>query len=131
MEHNGDLYSCDHFVYPENRLGNVVEQSLEELLRSSQQKAFGDAKLEALPRQCVQCDVRFACNGECPKHRFAVTKEGEPGLNYLCVAYKKFFRHVDPYMRIMADRLRLGQSPALVVRWLKERELQANFTTAE
>jgi uncharacterized protein len=131
IEHNGDLYSCDHFVYPENLLGNIVEQSLHEIWRSSQQKAFGDAKLDALPQQCLQCDVRFACNGECPKHRFAVTKDGEPGLNYLCVAYKRFFRHIDPYMRFMADRLRLGQSPALVMGWIKERELQANFTTAE
>lgn len=122
VEHNGDLYSCDHFVYPENRLGNIMAQSLETLAHSPQQQGFGKAKLESLPQQCLRCDVRFACNGECPKHRFAYTEEGEPGLNYLCAGYMKFFRHIDPSMRFMAEQLRRRQSPALVMNWVEQQD---------
>jgi len=122
IEHNGDLYSCDHFVYPENRLGNIVAQSLEMLAHSPQQQDFGKAKLKSLPQQCLRCDVRFACNGECPKHRFAYTEEGEPGLNYLCAGYMKFFRHIDPSMRFMAEQLRRRQSPALVMNWVEQQD---------
>ncbi len=96
IEHCGDLYSCDHFVYPQNRLGNIMESPLESLVTSEQQQRFGKAKESALPKYCRECDVRFACNGECPKHRFMTTPDGEPGLNYLCPGYKMFFRHVDP-----------------------------------
>jgi uncharacterized protein len=84
VEHNGDLYSCDHFVYPENRLGNIMQQALGEMVESPQQVQFGRAKNDTLPKYCQQCEVRFACNGECPKHRFATTPDGEAGLNYLC-----------------------------------------------
>ncbi len=104
MEHSGDVYSCDHFVYPENKLGNIMEAGLDALVDSEQQKTFGANKNDTLPQYCRSCDVRFACNGECPKHRFITTPDGEPGLNYLCAGYKMFFRHIDPYMRFMAGR---------------------------
>lgn len=116
MEHSGDVYSCDHFVYPEFKLGNLMEQPLREMAYSPAQRAFGNAKLDALPRMCRECDVRFACNGECPKHRFARTPEGEAGLNYLCAGYKLFFHHIDPYMRFMAAELRAGRPPGNVMR---------------
>jgi len=116
MEHTGDLYSCDHFVYPEHKLGNIAETALQELASSPQQKKFGQDKLDTLPRYCRQCTVRFACNGECPKHRFLRTPDGEPGLNYLCAGYKHFFTHIDPYMRFMAEELKAGRAPANVMR---------------
>jgi uncharacterized protein len=118
MEHTGDLYSCDHFVYPENKLGNIMETALEKLVQSPQQKAFGQAKLESLPKMCRNCEVRFACNGECPKHRFLTTPDGEAGLNYLCAGYKHFFKHIDPYMQFMAGELRAGRPPANIMRLL-------------
>ena len=118
MEHTGDLYSCDHFVYPENRLGNIMETALEKLVDSPEQIAFGQAKLDSLPKMCRTCEVRFACNGECPKHRFLRTPDGEPGLNYLCAGYKQFFRHIDPYMQFMAGELRVGRPPANIMRFL-------------
>jgi uncharacterized protein len=120
LEHNGDLYSCDHYVYPENRLGNIIENPLESLVSSEQQTKFGEAKRDALPQYCLKCDVRFACNGECPKHRFLKTPDGEEGLNYLCAGYKSFFRHIDSYMRFMASELREGRPPANVMRWAKK-----------
>src|SRR5579863_8833116 len=116
MEHNGDLYSCDHFVYPEHKLGNVLEANLAEMAGSAQQVKFGKDKLDSLPRMCRECDVRFACNGECPKHRFATTPAGEPGLNYLCAGYKHFFHHIGPYMQYMASELRAERAPANVMR---------------
>ncbi len=122
VEHNGDLYSCDHYVYPENRLGNIIENPLPGLVGSAQQRSFGQAKKGTLPRYCLECEVRFACNGECPKHRFIRTPDGEEGLNYLCEGYRKFFNHVDPYMRFMAEQLRLGQPPANVMAWIQQRE---------
>lgn len=120
IEHNGDLFSCDHFVYPENRLGNIMERAMGPLLSSSQQARFGAAKA-ALPSDCQRCDVRFACNGECPKHRFTQTASGEYGLNYLCAGYKHFFRHIDPYMRFMANELRSNRAPARVMEWARSR----------
>jgi uncharacterized protein len=108
LEHNGDLYSCDHFVEPKYLLGNIMETQLVELVASPKQRAFGDAKRDTLPRYCLECDVRFACNGECPKNRFTLTPDGEPGLNYLCSGYKSFFTHIDGIMRLMAERLRTG-----------------------
>ncbi len=111
LEHNGDLYSCDHFVYPKYKLGNLMNQSLASMIDSPQQIKFGADKFDMLPRYCMECPVRFACNGECPKHRFIKTPDGEAGLNYLCAGYKKFFTHIDPYMRIMSDLLR-NQRPA-------------------
>jgi uncharacterized protein len=109
IEHNGDLYSCDHYVYPRYRLGNVAKDSLAEMTQSPAQRKFGADKLDSLPRFCRECEVRFACNGECPKHRFARTPDGEEGLNYLCPAYKQFFNHIDPFMRRMGELLNAGR----------------------
>ena len=125
IEHSGDLYSCDHFVYPENRLGNIMESALAALAGSAQQQEFGEAKESTLPRYCRECDVRFACNGECPKHRFLTTPDGEPGLNYLCAGYKMFFHHIDPYMRFMASELAAQRAPANVMRWVAEEDARA------
>ena len=116
MEHNGDLYSCDHYVYPENLLGNVKTTALEQMANSPAQQKFGLDKRDSLPRMCRECDVRFACNGECPKHRFLTAPDGELGLNYLCTGYMAFFRHIDPYMQFMAAELRAGRPPANVMR---------------
>jgi len=125
LEHNGDLYSCDHYVYPENKLGNILEQPLKSLVNSPQQRTFGLDKRDSLPRYCRECDVRFACNGECPKHRFLNTPDGEAGLNYLCAGYKMFFHHVDPYMRFMASELAAQRPPANVMRWVAEEDARA------
>ncbi|MGH9470000.1 MAG: anaerobic sulfatase-maturation protein [Terriglobia bacterium] len=129
LEHNGDLYSCDHFVYPENRLGNIVEKPLESLVQSAQQTKFGRDKLETLPRYCRECDVRFACNGECPKHRFTQTPDGEEGLNYLCAGYKYFFHHIDPCMQFMAGELREQRAPANVMEWIRRGGLSGGVDT--
>ena len=103
IEHNGDFYSCDHFVDVDHRLGNITETPLVELLESPQQTAFGRAKLEGLPRHCLDCVVRAMCNGECPKNRFIMTPEGEPRLNYLCEGYKRFFLHCQPFVSEVAS----------------------------
>jgi len=115
LEHNGDLYSCDHFVYPKYKLGNIMNESVSALVNTDRQKAFGQAKSDTLPKYCRECEVRFACNGECPKHRFERTPDGEGGLNYLCAGYKKFFRHVDPTMRKMAELMHERIAPASIM----------------
>jgi serine-type anaerobic sulfatase-maturating enzyme len=117
LEHNGDIYSCDHFVYPEYKLGNIANDTLRTLVFSDNQQAFGQAKYEKLPKYCMNCEVRFACNGECPKHRFVNTPDGETGLNYLCAAYKQFFTHIKPYMEFMSDQIRQQRSPMDVMQW--------------
>ena len=117
LEHQGDLYSCDHYVYPENKLGNIMDDPLACLAAVDKQRVFGNAKRDLLPSYCRRCDVRFACNGECPKHRFVTTPDGEPGLNYLCPAYKKFFHHVAPYMEFMGRELLNRRSPARVMEY--------------
>jgi uncharacterized protein len=109
LEHNGDLYSCDHFVEPKYLLGNIADTSLADLIGSPRQRAFGNAKRDTLPRYCRECEVRFACHGECPKNRFIATPDGEPGLNYLCAGYKAFFTHIDRPMRMMSDLLKQGR----------------------
>lgn len=109
MEHNGDLYSCDHYVEPEYLLGNVHDTPLSDLVRSERQRRFGQAKYETLPTYCRTCPVLFACYGECPRNRFIKTPSGEAGLNYLCEGYKAFFQHIDKPMRIMAELLRQGR----------------------
>ncbi len=129
MEHTGDVYSCDHFVYPEYRLGNITTASLAQMVASPQQITFGQDKLARLPRQCRECAVRFACHGECPKHRFLTTPDGEPGLNYLCAGYKHFFQHIDPYMRFMADELRAERAPANIMSLLGGRSVQERPAT--
>jgi len=118
VEHNGDLYSCDHFVYPKYHLGNIMNESLGAMVNSDQQRAFGQAKSETLPKYCLECDVRFACHGECPKHRFLTTPDGEEGLNYLCAGYKKYFHHVDPYMKKMAELMQARKAPANIMNML-------------
>ena len=108
LEHNGDLYSCDHFVEPDYKLGNIQETPMIELIASEGQRQFGYAKFDTLPQYCRNCEVRFACNGGCPKNRFIETPDGEMGLNYLCAGYKAFFTHINKPMRMMADLLRQG-----------------------
>lgn len=116
MEFNGDVYACDHFVFPEYRLGNIYTQSLVEMMYGERQLKFGQAKRDSLPRQCRQCPWLFACNGECPKNRFCQTADGEPGLNYLCEGYRMFFAHVAPYMDFMKRELLAGRAPANVMK---------------
>ncbi len=106
VEHNGDFFSCDHFVAPDHYLGNIRETPLVELVERPTQKAFGQAKLNALPRDCQVCEVRTMCNGECPKNRFIQTPNGETGLNYLCAGYKKFFTHCRPFVQEVAAQWR-------------------------
>jgi uncharacterized protein len=122
MEHNGDLYSCDHFVYPQNRLGNIMDQPLEELIHSQPQIRFGQDKSDRLPKPCRECKFLFACNGECPKHRFVKTTAGEGNLNYLCPGYKRFFAHSAPYMEFMAAELRKKRPPSNVMAWVRNRD---------
>jgi uncharacterized protein len=123
LEHNGDLYSCDHYVEPDYLLGNITQgRTVLELLESPQRRAFGNAKLDTLPAYCRNCDVRFACNGGCPKDRFLITPVGEPGLHYLCSGYKAFFGHIDAPMRVMADLLNRGQDATGVREWYARRD---------
>ena len=123
LEHNGDLYSCDHYVEENYLLGNVRgDRTLLQLATSPQQQAFGRAKLSALPAYCRSCDVRFACNGGCPKDRFLTTPDGEPGLHYLCAGYQRFFRHVDEPMRVMAALLRQGADATGIRDWYAARD---------
>ncbi len=116
MEFNGDVYSCDHFVFPEHRLGNIYQTPFLTMMLSEQQIAFGEKK-RMLPTQCLECKFLSVCNGECPKNRFVSTKEGEPNVNYLCEGYKSFFSHVEPYMRFMAKELAANRPPANVMKW--------------
>lgn len=106
VEHNGDFYSCDHYVDVEHRIGNIIRTSLAELLESPAQRSFGEAKMETLPRTCRECDVREICNGECPRNRFLRTPDGEPGLNYLCAGYRRFFSHCRPFVAEVAAEWR-------------------------
>ena len=115
LEHNGDLYACDHYVEPDYLLGNIQETHMIELIASPQQRKFGQDKLDTLPQYCLDCEVRFACHGGCPKNRFIETPSGEPGLNYLCAGYKHFFNHVDRPMRMMAGLLNQGRAPAEIM----------------
>jgi uncharacterized protein len=124
MEHNGDLYSCDHFVYEEYKLGNIRETHILDMVRSERQKKFGRDKRDTLPRYCFECEYRFACHGECPKNRISLTPDGEEGLNYLCSSYKAFFAHVHPYMQFMADELKAKRAPANVMEWVKRLDRQ-------
>ena len=112
LEHNGDLYSCDHYVEPRHLLGSVLDTPLAELAGKAEQQVFGRSKAVTLPRYCKECEVRFVCNGGCPKNRILQTPDGEPGLNYLCEGYRSFFNHIDEGMRYMAGALGIGQPPA-------------------
>lgn len=119
MEHNGDVYSCDHFVFPEYKLGNIREQSLIDMLYGEKQQAFSRLKHTSLPRQCKECEMEFACHGECPKNRFEKDKYGEPGLNYLCQGYYQYYTHVAPYMDFMKRELLAQRPPANIMNVLK------------
>ena len=119
MEHNGDVYSCDHFVFPEYKLGNIREQSLIDMLYGEKQQAFSRLKHTSLPRQCKECDMEFACHGECPKNRFEKDKYGEPGLNYLCQGYYQYYSYVAPYMDFMKRELLAQRPPANIMNVLK------------
>ena len=116
MEHNGDVYSCDHFVFPQYLLGNIHRDSVINMMGSKRQLDFGMAKSNSLPGQCRSCRWLFACHGECPKNRFATTADGERGLNYLCDGYRRFFSHAAPYMEFMKCELENGRPPANVMR---------------
>lgn len=115
MEFNGDVYSCDHFVYPEHRLGNIHDKTLAEMMYSRQQSEFARMKMQMLTRQCRECKYLFACNGECPKNRFVCDSYGNYGHNYLCSGYRQFFEHVAPYMDFMKNELDNRRSPANVM----------------
>jgi uncharacterized protein len=130
IEHNGDLYSCDHFVEPDYLLGNIQDVPMIELVASDEQRKFGQDKQDSLPRYCRECEVRFACHGGCPKNRFIETPDGEPGLNYLCAGYKAFFNHIDQPMRIMAELLRRDRAPAEIVQILAAQEAQKQVAFA-
>ncbi|MCA9934054.1 MAG: SPASM domain-containing protein, partial [Anaerolineales bacterium] len=115
LEHNGDLFSCDHFVEPNYLLGNIQSAHMMELVASEKQRQFGQDKMDSLPRYCRDCEVRFACHGGCPKNRFIHTPDGEPGLNYLCSGYKSFFNYVDRPMKMMVNLLRQRRAPAEIM----------------
>ena len=119
MEFNGDVYACDHFVFPEFKLGNIYEKSLIEMMYGDKQSRFGLQKRDALPAQCKACKYLFACNGECPKNRFLTTEDGEFGLNYLCKGYYQFFDHIAPYMDFMKKELLAERAPANVMKFSK------------
>ena len=116
LEHNGDVYSCDHFVDTPYLLGNIMETPIGELVRGEKQRAFGEAKRDTLPQYCRECEYLFACNGECPKNRILLTPDGEPGLNWLCDGLKHFFAHTDRYMRAMAELLRQEREAGEIMR---------------
>lgn len=120
IEYNGDVYACDHYVFPEYKLGNIHTKTLTEMMYSQQEMDFGAAKQNTLPTQCKECEFLFACNGECPKNRFAKTLTGEPGLNYLCQGYYKFFNHVAPYMDFMKHELMEQRPPANVMEFARK-----------
>lgn len=117
IEHNGDVFLCDHFVYQSHKAGNIKEKSLKEILSNDQFFDFGIEKRNQLPEQCLKCDYYFACHGECPKHRFSKSKDGEPFLNALCDGYKMFFKHTEPYMQFMLNELNNDGSPAKVMQF--------------
>ena len=116
MEHNGDVYSCDHFVFPEYKLGNIRDHSLIDMLYGEQQQEFSRLKHRSLPRQCKECDMEFACHGECPKNRFMKDKYGDSGLNYLCPGYYHYYQHVAPYMDYMKQELMAQRPPSNIMK---------------
>ncbi|MFA9403098.1 MAG: anaerobic sulfatase maturase [Anaerolineales bacterium] len=132
LEHNGDMYSCDHFVEPDYLLGNIQDEHMVELASSDQQVQFGLNKRDTLPQYCRECDVRFACKGECPKNRFIQTPTGEPGLNYLCAGWKAFFHRVDEPLKMLTMVMRSGRpaSDVMAIMAEKEADLQAAFARA-
>ncbi len=122
MEHNGDVYSCDHYVYEDHYLGNISKISLSNMMALPKQSIFGQDKRGKLPASCYACEYLFACHGGCPKNRFLETSQGEKGLNYLCKGYKMFFEHSKPYMKYMVNELKAEKPPANVMQWIKNKE---------
>ncbi len=122
MEMNGDVYACDHYVFPDYKIGNIRTKTVTEMMLDPRQRNFGTDKRDSLPLQCKKCKWLFACNGECPKNRFVTTNEGEPGLNYLCEGYSMFFSYTAPYMEFMCGELKNQRPPANVMNWAKERQ---------
>ena len=133
LEHNGDLYSCDHYVEPDYLLGNIKEENMLDMIGTDEQFKFGQDKFDTLPKYCLECPVLFACNGECPKNRFIETPDGEPGLNYLCAGYKAFFQRVDEAMNLMAFLMRNGRpaSDVMTVMAEKREQLSKDFQSAK
>ncbi|UCF28952.1 MAG: anaerobic sulfatase maturase [Chloroflexota bacterium] len=123
IEHNGDLYSCDHFVEPDYLLGNIKEEHMLQMVASDEQTKFGQDKRDSLPQYCLDCDVRFACHGECPKNRFIETPSGEPGLNYLCAGYKGFFHRINEPFKILTMLMRSGRPASDVMAIVADREI--------
>jgi uncharacterized protein len=121
VEYNGDVYSCDHYVFPEYKLGNIAEKSLVTYMNSGFQLQFGRDKWDRLPGYCRKCEFLDLCTGECPKNRFVKTPDGEPGLNWLCPGFKKFYGHVEPYMDFMANELRHNRAASNVMKWAKNK----------
>lgn len=128
MERNGDVYSCDHFVYPENKLGNIHQDTLISLFYGEKQRDFASWKRHRLPRQCKECQYLFACNGECPKNRILTDAYGEPGLNYLCQGYHHFLEHTAPYMEWMKREYLAKRAPANIMNVLKKGGLTAIYS---
>ena len=124
MEFNGDVYACDHYVFPEFKLGNIYQKTLVEMMYGAFQQKFGADKFNSLPGQCKKCQYLFACHGECPKNRFAMTADGEPGLNYLCQGYYRFFSHVAPYMEYMKRELQAQRPPANIMQAIRNHVLE-------
>ena len=122
IEHNGDLYSCDHFVTPDYHVGNIAENTIQEMVDSTFQRKFGTDKRDTLPEYCRSCEVKFVCNGGCPKNRFIKTPTGEDGLNYLCAGYKQFFNHIDEPMKMMAAALQAGRPANSIIPILRQRQ---------
>jgi uncharacterized protein len=122
LEHDGAVYSCDHYVYPQFKLGSLMSENLGDMVNSPVQRKFGNDKSDTLPKYCRECEVRFACNGECPKHRFIRTPGGEPGLNYLCAGYKRFFNHIEPYMQTIGQLIQAGRPAAHIMNLIAEHE---------
>ncbi len=125
MEYNGDVYSCDHFVFPEYKLGNIYTSTLYNMLYGEKQHRFSQLKHKSLPQQCLECDYEFACHGECPKNRFARDRYGNPGLNYLCKGYHRFLDHIAPYMDYMKQQLDRKQPPAAIMQALRDGTFKA------
>ncbi len=122
IEHNGAIYSCDHYVEPNHFVGNIIDIPLTDIVTSAPQRRFGQAKRDTLPQYCLDCEVRFVCNGGCPKNRIISTPTGDPGLNYLCAGYRAFFNHIDNAMRFMAAQLRQKKPPAAVMAHILEQD---------
>ena len=129
MEHSGDVFSCDHYVEPDYLLGNMIDVPLSEIVVSEKQQQFGLAKRDTLPQYCLHCEVRFVCNGGCPKNRFIQTPDGEAGLNYLCAGYRAFFNHIREDMQFMANELAYRRPPANIMfhKARQDSALQAAF----